>query len=122
MTPETALSKKYSDLAVFRQTFLEEAWDAAELTLPFILPRNATYNQTLPTPYQGVGARGINNLTAKLLLTLFPPNSPFFKFQIDDFTLEELQQQRAPVEEGLNSMERAVMDEIEGKAMRVPLN
>ena len=71
MTQETALSKKYSDLAVFRQTFLEEAWDAAELTLPFILPRNATYNQTLPTPYQGVGARGINNLTAKLLLMLY---------------------------------------------------
>ena len=122
MTQETALSKKYSDLAVFRQTFLEEAWDAAELTLPFILPRNATYNQTLPTPYQGIGARGVNNLAAKLLLTLFPPNSPFFKFQIDDFTLEELQAQRAPIEEGLNSMERAVMDEIEGKAMRVPLN
>ena len=122
MTQETGLSKRYSDLAVYRQCFLEEAWDAAELTLPFILPRNATYNQTLPTPYQGVGARGINNLTAKLLLTLFPPNSPFFKFQIDDFTLEELQAQRAPVEEGLNSMERAVMDEIEGKAMRVPLN
>jgi len=119
---ENTISKRYGDLAVQRQCFLEVAWEAAELTLPFILPRNQTKNQRLNTPYQGVGARGINNLTAKLLLTLFPPNSPFFKFQIDDFTLEELQAQRAPVEEGLNSMERAVMDEIEGKAMRVPLN
>ena len=42
MTQETGLSKRYSDLAVYRQCFLEEAWDAAELTLPLILPRNAT--------------------------------------------------------------------------------
>ena len=115
-------SKRYSSLAQTRQNFLEVGWNAAELTLPFILPRHIGINQKLQTPYQGIGARGVNNLTAKLLLTLFPPNSPFFKFQIDDFTLEELQAQRAPVEEGLNSMDRAVMDEIESRSMRVPLN
>ena len=105
-------SKKYSNLSRNKQCFLDRAWDAAELTLPFILPRDTTHNQELPTPYQSIGATGVNNLTAKLMLTLFPPNTPFFKFQIDDFTLEELQQQRAPVEEGLNSMERAVMQEV----------
>lgn len=115
-------SKKYSNMSRGKQCFLDRAWDAAELTIPFLLPRDRSPNAELPTPYQGIGARGVNNLTAKLLLTLFPPNSPAFKFQIDDFTLEELQQQRAPVEEGLNSMERAVMDEVESKAMRVPLN
>jgi hypothetical protein len=115
-------SKRYGDLCRRRQNFLERAYDAAELTIPFILPRNKTQDHDLPTPFQGIGARGVNNLSAKLLLTLFPPNSPFFKFQIDDFTLQELQAQRAPVEEALNSMERSVMDEVEAKAMRVPLN
>jgi len=115
-------SKRYGDLCRRRQNFLERAWDASELTIPFILPRNRTQDHDLPTPFQGIGARGVNNLSAKLLLTLFPPNSPFFKFQIDDFTLQELQAQRAPVEEALNSMERSVMDEVEAKAMRVPLN
>lgn len=105
-----------------RQCFLDRAWDGAELTIPFILPRNTSQNQELPTPFQSIGARGVNNLASKLLLTLFPPNSPFLKFQIDDFTLEELQAQRAPVEEGLNSMERAVNDEVEAQAMRVPLH
>ena len=76
---------------------MERAWDAAELTIPFILPRHRTQDHDLPTPFQGIGARGVNNLSAKLLLTLFPPNSPFFKFQIDDFTLQELQAQSAPV-------------------------
>jgi hypothetical protein len=120
MTEHT--SKRYGDLSRGRQCFLSRAWDAAELTLPFILPRNGTQDQELPTPYTSIGARGVNGLSSKFLLTLFPPNSPAFKFQIDDFTLQELEAQRAPVEEGLNSMERAVMDEIEGKAMRVPLN
>ena len=118
----TSVNKKYSSLCEKRQWFLNRAWDAAEITIPFILPRNYNLDQELPTPYQGIGARGVNNLAAKLLLTLFPPNSPFFKFQIDDFTLQELQAQRAPIEEGLNAMERAVMDEVEAKAMRVPLS
>ena len=115
-------SKRYENLSRDRQNFLDRAWDGAEVTIPFLLPRNKSDNQSLPTPFQSIGARGVNNLSAKLLLTLFPPSSPFIKFQIDDFTLAELQAERAPVEEGLASMERAVNDEVEGKAMRVPLH
>lgn len=118
----TSASKRYTTLSVDRQRFLSRAWDGSEVTIPFILPRDLTKNQDLPTPYQGIGARGVNNLAAKLLLTLFPPNSPFFKFQIDDFTLGELQAERAPIEEGLNAMERAVMDEVEAQSMRVPIH
>jgi len=115
-------SKKYTSGARRRQCFLERAWEAAELTLPFILPRNGDQDSDLPTPYQSIGARGVNSLSSKFLLTLFPPNSPFMKFQIDDFMLEELNAQRAPVEEGLSSMERAISNEVDAKAMRVPLN
>ena len=114
--------KRYGNLAINRQCFLNRAWDGAEVTIPFILPRDNSVNQDLPTPFQAIGARGVNNLAAKLLLTLFPPSSPFIKFQIDDFTLAELEAERAPVEEGLNSMERAVNDEVEAKAMRVPIH
>jgi len=113
--------KRYQELSMDRQCFLNRAWDAAELTIPFILPRNDVANTDLPTPFQGIGARGVNNLAAKLLLTLFPPNSPFFKLHIDDFTLEQLEQERAPVEEGLGSIERTTMDTIEAASMRVPL-
>lgn len=117
-------AKEYTKLETKRQPYLTRAWDASELTIPFLLPRNGTLTQDLPTPYQGIGARGVNNLSAKLLLTLFPANSPFFKFEIDDFTLQELTQRddaRALVEDGLGSMERAVATEIETKALRVPL-
>lgn len=75
----------------------------------------------MPTPFQGLGARGVNNLASKLLLTLFPPNTPFFRLAIDDFTLQELTQQeglRAEVEAALNKVERAVATEIETSALR----
>ncbi len=117
-------AKEYTRLETKRQPYLRRAWDAAELTIPFLMPRNGTLTQDLPTPFQGIGARGVNNLSAKLLLTLFPANAPFFKFEIDDFTLQELTQRkdsRALVEDGLGSMERAVATEIETKALRVPL-
>src|SRR5690606_4340368 len=74
--------------------------------------------------FQGLGARGVNSLASKLLLTLFPPNTPFFRLAIDDFTLQELTQQeglRAEVEDALNKIERAVATEIETKAMRVKI-
>jgi hypothetical protein len=115
-------NKRYSNMCRDKQCFLDVAWESAELTLPFILPRHGDRNNPLPTPYQSIGAKGVNSLSSKFLLTLFPPNSPFVKFQIDDFMLQELEAQRAPVEEGLNSMERAISNEVEAKAMRVPLN
>ena len=41
-------------------------------------------------PYQSVGSRGVNNLASKLLLLLFPPNSPFFRLSVDSETKKEL--------------------------------
>jgi len=70
----------------------------------------------MPTPFQSLGARGVNNLAAKLLLALLPPNSPFFRLVIDDYMLEKLagrEGARADIEEALDKMERAVMTKVE---------
>ena len=113
----------YQKLDTDRNPFLIRARDCSKYTLPTLVPPDGHSNATkYYTPYQGVGARGVNNLASKLLLALLPPNSPFFRLQIDDFTLEELTQQegmRAKVEEGLNKIERAVQSEIEAGAIRV---
>ena len=85
-------------------------------------PSGHSESSTFQTPFQGIGARGINNLASKLLLALLPPNSPFFRLMIDDFTLEKITQRqgmRAEVEKGLNKIERALMTEIETTAIRV---
>lgn len=113
----------YAKLESDRQSFLTRARDASKYTIPTLIPPDGASSATkYYTPYQSVGARGVNNLSSKLLLALLPPNSPFFRLQIDDFTLEQLTQQegmRADVEEGLNKIERAVQSEVEAGAIRV---
>jgi hypothetical protein len=113
----------YSKLESDRLPFLTRARECSKYTLPTLIPPAGHSNATkYYTPFQGVGARGVNNLASKLLLALLPPNSPFFRLQIDDFTLEQLTKQegmRAQVEEGLNKIERAVQSEIEAGAIRV---
>ena len=57
-----------------------------------------------------------------MLLALLPPNSPFFRLTIDDFDLQAIAgDNRGQVEEGLARIERAAMQEIESKAIRVPV-
>jgi hypothetical protein len=119
---QTAASR-YTQLETARRPFLDRARDAATLTIPSLMPPEGHTGFTkLPTPFQGIGARGVNNLAARLLLALLPPNSPFFRLQVDDFTLQKITKQqgmRAEVEKAFNMIERAVMGQIEAGAMRV---
>lgn len=123
---EQTAGGRYRALETKRDPFLQRARDAAKLTIPSLMPPDG-HNGTskLHTPFQGLGARGLNNLASKLLLALMPPNSPFFRLAVDDYTLEKLTQQegmRGQVEEALGKIERAVMSEIEAKALRVSVN
>lgn len=117
------LAKRYSQLEAERDTFLERGREAAKLTIPTLLPDEGHSSTTrYATPYQGIGARGVNNLASKLLLALLPPNSPFFRLTIDDFDLQAIAgDNRGQVEEGLARIERAAMQEIESKSIRVPV-
>ena len=120
---EQTAGGRYNALISFREPFLQRAREAAKLTIPSLLPpANHSAHTKLPTPFQGLGARGVNNLSSKLLLALMPPNSPFFRLTVDDYTLEQMTQQegmRAEVEEALGKIERAVMYDIESQAIRV---
>jgi hypothetical protein len=117
--------KQYERLKTDRQTFLDRARKCSELTIPTLIPPEGHSSSTIYyTPWQGIGARGVNNLASKLLLSLLPPNSPFFRLQVDDFTLQEMAQRpdaRAKVDEGLNKIERSVQTEIEGTGLRSPV-
>lgn len=119
------LKERYEQMVVDRTPYLDRARDCARLSIPTLFPPDgATKSTNYPTPWQSLGARCVNNLAAKLLLALFPPNAPFFKYVIDDFQLQRMAQQdgmRAKVEEGLNKVERAVQTEIEAVAMRPKL-
>lgn len=116
---------RYSRLESLRLVFLDRARRCSELTIPTLIPPQAHSASTrYYTPWQGIGAQGVNNLASKLLLSLLPPNSPFFRLSVDDFTIKEMSQEpsaRAKIEEGLNKIERAVQGEIEGTGLRAPV-
>lgn len=119
---KASCQKRYDHLAVNREVYLERARECSKLTIPMLIPESASGKHTnYPTPYQSVGARGVNNLASKLLLSLFPPNSPFFAMRVDDYTAAELAQTegaRAKVDEALGKYERSVMQSIEDSGDR----
>jgi len=92
------------------------------LTIPSLLPPQGHNNHsTLPTPFQGLGAQGVNNLASKLLLSLLPPSQPFFRLVPTDprAVSEAGPTAKTEIEEGLASMERSVASELETMALRV---
>jgi hypothetical protein len=116
----------YLNLETQRFSYLERARDCARLTLPHIFTDEG--NQTaskFTTPWQSVGARGVNNLASALLLSLLPPNAPFFRFIIDPKAAKNLEslspRAKAEAEQSLSEMERTVMKEIESQNIRVGL-
>jgi len=119
----TTAAARYAKLeAEDRRPFLDRARTCAKLTIPTLFPPEGYSNSTrYDTPYQGVGARGVNNLASKLLLTLFPPHSPHFKFEVDELTLEELtgaEGMEAEVSKALSAYTKRVMTDVEVRAFR----
>lgn len=116
----------YSRLEGDRHTILERARDASRLTIPtLVVDEGITDTHKLPTPYQSVGARGVNNMASALLLSLLPPNTPFFRLMMDQSVVNDLESQangmeiRTDLDTALAKIERSVMQEIESKAYRV---
>lgn len=118
------LASRYANLVTIRQPFLDRARDNAKLTIPLLVPPEGfSDGQKLPTPWQSIGARGVNNLASRLILTLFPPNTPFFRLTVDDMILEQLtgrDDARGDMEKALNKMERTVMLDLETSGVRSP--
>lgn len=121
MTPTTR--SRYAQLLADREPYLNRARHYAELTIPSLLPQEGSSGGTkFPTPYQSVGARGLLTLAAKAIQAVMPPNQPFFRLDIEEFTLSELSedpQMRQQVEDALAMTERTVMRHIESSAVRV---
>lgn len=115
----------YDRLAEDRWQFLDRARQCAELTLPTLVPPEGHSSRTVfRTPWQSIGSRGVNNLASKLLLSLFPPNTPLFRLQIDDSTLAKLGAQpdkRSQVEDGLSKIERSALRKSESSGHRTEL-
>lgn len=76
-----------------RDIVRDRARDVARVTIPSLVPPDGYQEgDKLYTPYQGVGARGVNNIASRLLLTLMPPERPLFAHQFPDDLSARLKQ------------------------------
>jgi len=120
-------ASRYARLASDRTIFLDTARDCAALSLPYLLtPTGVVNGQKLPTPWQSMGAKGVNVMASKLMLSLFPVNATFFKLQINDGKLSLDPTLSATVKSeidlSLSKMERVVMQNIAESQDRVILH
>jgi len=122
---EGTAASLYASLESNRLTFLDRARDSSKLTIPMLIPPAGYGEHTkYDTPFQSIGARGVNNLSSKLLMALFPPNSPFFRLVIDPYILakeagEDADKLKTEMDKALSKIERIAMQEVETTAIRV---
>ena len=123
MHDNTTAKERYNKLIENRQHYLDRARECSEITIPSLIPDDGFESSSeLYTPFQSVGARGVNNLASKLLLLLLPPNAPFFRLSLSGASKEELEQQKelqSEVEKSLGKIEREIHNKIEQLALRV---
>ena len=124
---EPSALARYEALRVEREPFLEMGIRAARLTLPYLLTKEGMSNGApLHTPWQSVGAKGCNVLASKLMLSLFPINTTFFKLQVNDGEMAKMPdvtpEVRADINLSLSKMERIVMQHVAESNDRVALH
>ena len=118
--------EKFSKLDADRTSVLDRARECSKLTIPSVVTDSGhTESDDLDTPYQAVGSRLVHNLASKLLLTLLPPNTSFFRLLPDPEVVQLAQQQQQggkdQLEKSLVTLEQEIMKQIEREALRVPI-
>ena len=134
VTKQASAKSRYDTLKTQRQRQLSRAYECAKLTIPSLLPEENEKPQknddiAIEQPWQSIGAMGVNTLTAKMVLTLLPANSPFFMLSMGRKAREELlqlqgeeaEQFKAELEAGLQKVENEVIDNMETTRLRTNL-
>jgi len=116
---------RYDVLSSDRSQFLRIAEEATDLTLPYLIRGEGEYTKgahELKTPWQSVGAKGVVTLASKLMLALLPPQTSFFKLQLDDSTLEQgglPPEAKSELDLSFAKIERTILESIAASSDRV---
>ena len=115
---------RYDRLSSDRAQFLNTARQSADLTLPYLIREDEVYTKgsiKLTTPWQSVGSKGVVTLASKLMLALLPPQTSFFKLQVNDINLgQELGPEiRSELDLSFAKVERTIMESIAASGDRV---
>lgn len=112
----------YETLTKNRTSYLDRARSASLLTIPQLYPPEGSGESTAyPTPYQSLGAKGTNNLANKMVLSLFPPNTAYFKMSLSPADMTAIGLAEGEVKSKMYNIERAIVNEQEVSALRPKL-
>ena len=115
----------YNKLTGQRAQFLTTAREASRLTLPYLIRYNESLSgsaEVLTTPWQSVGAKGVVTLASKLMLALLPPQTSFFKLQVNDGKVPTTELDpgiRSELDLSFAKVERTIMEGIAASDDRV---
>lgn len=125
---ETSAQERFNKLDDDRNSILSRARDCSALTIGSVLPPDgSTEDDNIDTPYQALGSRLVNNLGSKLLLSLLPPNTSFFRLIVDEEIKDTVNAQDqsggliSELEQKLVNIEQGILKDIEREALRVPV-
>jgi len=119
---------RYDILMKDRTQFLDTALEASKLTLPYLIRGEEEYTKgarTLTQPWQSVGSKGVGALASKLMLALLPPQTSFFKLQVDDSKLGENDippETHTELDLSFAKIERMIMESIAASNDRVQVH
>lgn len=118
---------RYDYLASDRSQFLDEARQASELTLPYLIRGHEEHlsgMKQLKTPFQSVGAKACVTLASKLMLGLLPVQTSFFKLQLDESQLGEdfPPEMKSELDLSFAKVERIILESISASDDRVAVH
>ena len=114
----------YDRLSGARSQFLNTAIECSELTLPYLITddtHTSNSRKVLKQPWQSTGAKAVVTLASKLMLALLPPQTTFFKLQVREDKLGEMDSPeiRSELDLSFSKIERTIMDFIAASNDRV---
>ena len=118
--------ERYDYLCSDRSQYLNEAEEATKLTLPYLIRGHEDQSKgmkQLKTPWQSVGAKGVVALASKLSLSLVPPQTSFFKLQVDEAQLGDVPPElKSDLDLSFSKIERTILDSIAASDDRVVIH
>ena len=115
-------SAEYKKMEDSRQPFHTRAKDASKLTIAQMYPdSDDTASTNYPTPYQSLGARGVNNLANKMILSLFPPATAFFKLGVNPLAKKQSGVSDGDMQNAMYTIEKGIVNEMEVSQLRATL-
>lgn len=121
---DKGLKSRWETLHSKKSAILSLCEKYANLTLPYMFPVDElSPSSEIPLTYDSIGAQGVNHLSNRIVSTLFPAKSLFFRLTIDQETKDLMTEAIAAAGQATNaddlkSMVTAAVQDAEGELLK----